>query len=291
MLKIKYKNNTDNEIVLQRDPPFILKTIEGVDALFNTITSISNYNQDGETKISDRYEPRDITVHGHLIADSAEDKAHLRRELIQVFNRDFAGTLFYEIYDKSYSIDVEVVQAPTFAEEEQQYKYIPFQIMLKALDPYFVDTSFYDSLIPLSKTKNLFEFPLNITENFEFATITFGDIIEISNKGDVAVGAVFYFSFIAEVTNPTIYNVLTQESFGFEGTYGPNTRFELSTVRGNIYAYKIVDGVKTNAMNDRIKDSAFLKLSNGLNYLQVQTKNEVSGALVSIKFQPLVIGV
>ena len=58
-----------------------------------------------------------------------------------------------------------------------------------------------------------------------------------------------------------------------------------------MYAYKIVDGVKTNAMNDRIKDSAFLKLSNGSNYLQVQTKNEVSGALVNIKFQPLVIGV
>ncbi len=291
MLKIKYKNNTDNEIVLQRDPPFILKTIEGVDALFNTITSISNYNQDGETKISDRYEPRDITVHGHLIADSAEDKARLRRELIQVFNRDFAGTLFYEIYDKSYSIDVEVVQAPTFAEEEQQYKYIPFQIMLKALDPYFVDTSFFDSLIPLSETKNLFEFPLNITENFEFATINSGEIIEINNDGDTAVGAVFYMEFIGAVKNPRIYNVLTQEYFGFNGDFTPADKFELSTEQGNKYAKKINAGVETNAMPDRMTDSTFLMLKKGMNYLQVQAESGVKMALVNVKFKPLVIGV
>lgn len=291
MLKIKYKNNTDNEIVLQRDPPFILKTIEGVDALFNTITSVSNYNQDGETKISDRYESRDIIVHGHLIADSAEDKALLRRELIQVFNRDFAGTLFYEIYDKSYSIDVEVVQAPTFAEEEQQYKYIPFQIMLKALDPYWLDTSYYNSLIPLSRIVNLFEFPLHITDEFEFATIVSGDIVEIKNEGDADVGAVFFMEFIGAVKNPRIYNVLTQEFFGFKGDYGPTDKFELSTEQGNKYAKKITSGVETNAMSDRIIGSMFLTLKKGTNYLQIQADEGVSSTLVNVKFSPRVIGV
>ena len=97
--------------------------------------------------------------------------------------------------------------------------------------------------------------------------------------------------FIGAVKNPRIYNVLTQEYFGFNGDFTPADKFELSTEQGNKYAKKINAGVETNAMPDRMTDSTFLMLKKGMNYLQVQAESGVKMALVNVKFRPLVIGV
>ena len=97
--------------------------------------------------------------------------------------------------------------------------------------------------------------------------------------------------FIGAVKNPRIYNVLTQEYFGFNGDFTPADKFELSTEQGNKYAKKINAGVETNAMPDRMTDSTFLMLKKGTNYLQVQADEGVSSTLVNVKFSPRVIGV
>ena len=287
---IKYVNTEKTEVVLNNRPPFYITTLEGFDAVENIISSVANYGQDGETVTGQRYAVRDLTIEGTITADSDKELQQLKREITKAFVRDLAGTLYYSRHDKEYMIDVLIERAPKFVDTETNFAE-NYMIQLTAMNPYWMDTSFYDSLIPLSRVVNLFEFPLNITENFEFATISSGEIIEIENNGDTAVGAVFYMEFIGAVKNPRIYNVLTQEFFGFNGDFTPADKFELSTEQGNKYAKKINAGVETNAMPDRMTDSTFLMLKKGMNYLQVQAESGVKMALVNVKFRPLVIGV
>ena len=287
---IKYVNTEKTEVVLNNRPPFYITTLEGFDAVENIISSVANYGQDGETVTGQRYAVRDLTIEGTITADSDKELQQLKREITKAFVRDLAGTLYYSRHDKEYMIDVLIERAPKFVDTETNFAE-NYMIQLTAMNPYWMDTSFYDSLIPLSRVVNLFEFPLNITENFEFATISSGEIIEIENNGDIAVGAVFYMEFIGAVKNPRIYNVLTQEFFGFNGDFTPADKFELSTEQGNKYAKKISSGVETNAMPDRMTDSTFLMLKKGMNYLQVQAESGVKMALVNVKFKPLVIGV
>ncbi len=287
---IKYVNTEKTEVVLNNRPPFYITTLEGFDAVENIISSVANYGQDGETVTGQRYAVRDLSIEGTITADSDKELQQLKREMIRAFVRDLAGTLYYKRHDKEYMIDVLIERAPKFVDTETNFAE-NYMIQLTAMNPYWMDTSFYDSLTPLSREVNLFEFPLNITENFEFATIRSGEIIEINNNGDTAVGAVFYMEFIGAVKNPRIYNVLTQEYFGFNGDFIPADKFELSTEQGNKYAKKINAGVETNAMPDRMTDSTFLMLKKGMNYLQVQAESGAKMALVNVKFRPLVIGV
>ena len=287
---IKYINTEKTEVVLNNRPPFYITSLEGFDAVENIISSVANYGQDGETVTGQRYAVRDLSIEGTITADSDKELQQLKREITKAFVRDLAGTLYYSRHDKEYMIDVLIERAPKFIDTETNFAE-NYMIQLTAMNPYWMDTSFYDSLIPLSRVVNLFEFPLNITENFEFATISSGEIIEIENNGDTAVGAVFYMEFIGAVKNPRIYDVLTQEYFGFNGDFTPADKFELSTEQGNKYAKKISSGVETNAMPDRMTGSTFLMLKKGINYLQVQAESGVKMALVNVKFRPLVIGV
>lgn len=287
---IKYINTEKTEVVLNNRPPFYITSLEGFDAVENIISSVANYGQDGETVTGQRYAVRDLSIEGTITADSDKELQQLKREITKAFVRDLAGTLYYSRHDKEYMIDVLIERAPKFVDTETNFAE-NYMIQLTAMNPYWMDTSFYDSLIPLSRVVDLFEFPLNITENFEFATISSGEIIEIENNGDTAVGAVFYMKFIGAVKSPRIYNVLTQEYFGFNGDFTPADKFELSTEQGNKYAKKINAGVETNAMPDRMTDSTFLMLKKGMNYLQVQAESGVKMALVNVKFRPLVIGV
>ena len=83
-----------------------------------------------------------------------------------------------------------------------------------------------------------------------------------------------------------------QTFFGFKGTFEPGTRFELSTVRGNLYAKKIVNGVETNAVPERMEGSSFFRLSKGDNYLQLKAaNNSQNGITCEMQFTPLVSGV
>lgn len=288
--RIIYKNTEGKEAVFSDKRPLYLGDIEGFDALENDLSTTINFGQDGATLTNQRYGVRDLTIEGTIAGQSDEEVQNLKRELIRIFNRNLAGTLYYQRNGKEYMIDVCVERAPKFTPLNVNFAEA-FMIQLVALDPYFMDTTFYDNLIPLTRVVNAFEFPLNIIDNFEFAKIVTGDITEVVNDGDIEVGAVFYLDTMGDVVNPKIYDVLKQEYFGFQGAYPKGTKFEISTVRNKKYVKKIVGGVETNAMPERMKDSAFLTFSKGKNYFQVQADAGLESVIVNLKFRPLVIGV
>ena len=291
MRTVKYRNTEGAEIVFSNQPPFILQNVEGFGGVSNEIHSQRQFNRPGEQFISQSLEARNIVLEGLILAKSDEDLDVYRRELVKAFNPMLAGTIIYRNdSEKEYEIDVVVDFAPNLDNQLIGTR-IPFQIQLKALDVFWRDVSYYDSLIPLSQKVNLFKFPLQIVEDFQFAAIKSGEIIELQNDGDADVGAIFTIKFFADVVNPRIYNVITQEYFGFVGTYGIGTTLTISTVRGNKFVVKDIYGAETNAMSERSLGSTFLQVRKGSNYFQVQADSGVNATIADLKFTPLVLGV
>lgn len=287
---IKYTNAEGSTVEIYEQRPYILQNIEGFGPVQNQITSREMFGVDGAIKVDDKLVIRDLLIEGTIAAESNEDLMVHRQELAKIFNSKINGTLHYEEYGKKFMIDVEVEHGPNF-DMENTKRTQKFQIMLKALDPYWRDTSVYDSLIPLSKIENKFRFPLILTDDFVFASLVSGEIIEVDNSGSVEVGGVFRLKLNGEVTNPRIYNVLTQEYFGFKGTYPSGTEFEISTVRGKKRVTRTLDNVTTNAMSERMPESVFLQIRKGANYFQIQADDEVNLVMGTLNFTPLVLGV
>ena len=292
MEKLVYTNTNGESLVFSNAKPFILSTKDGFSSVENIITSQKNFGQDGETLVSHNLATRNISFGGTIVAQDKSTLLSHRRSLVRVFNPKLAGTLCYENDNGSYEIDVIPEFAPVIGENDLQgfRNMKPYNVTLKALDPYLSDTSLTDGLTPLSTVEPMFSFPLNITTNYVFATAKSGEIIKVSNDGDIAVGGVFRLKIAVTVVNPRIYNIYTQEFFGFTGTYTSGTLLEISTVRGNKYVRKFTT-VWENAMPERTVGSTFLQMDLGDNYLQIQATSGVEGCLGELEFTPKIMGV
>lgn len=291
MEKIIYTNTENETVVLSMTPPFLLKSKGGFSSVDNDITSGKIYKQDGQQFIDATLSVRNLFMTGMLMGESKESYFGLRRSLIKAFNPKLAGVLIYMNGLGTYQIDVIPELAPSFNESDGGSYYRAFDISLKALDPYWTDKSEIDAEIPMAKIEPMLTFPLEITPDFEFAQLIAGDVIEIHNNGDVAVGAVFTINVGGPLVNPRLYNVLTQEYFALNGTFVTGTRLRISTLCGKKRVEQNDGDGWYNIMTKRKVESKFLQLKKGSNYLQLQADSGVEFTTSYIKFEPKILGV
>lgn len=293
-----YTNKKGESLVFKEEGPFFLQNIEGLEAPENVITSEEVYGTDGARVVGIRLSTRKPILEGTLIGADEKELYEFRREMINTIDLKEPGTLTINIYDKTYEVDVWPIQAPAFklydASPGKVDQLNLFTIQFEAFDAYLRDVSYYNSLVPLSVMQPQLRFPVVFKQGqkMTFGTYISGNIIDVCNDGDVAVGAIFHMRCVTRVKNPMIYNVTKQTYFGFSGTYEAGTRFELSTVRGNLYVKKIINGIETNAMPERLDGSTFLQVLKGVNYIQTRADdNTVSGFICEMQYTPLVSGV
>ena len=101
------------------------------------------------------------------------------QKIISLFNPKEAGTIVYFNNIGEYQIDVIPEFLPAFNESSMRgiNRASLFTVQLKALDPYWTDKSEIDAEIPMTREENLFEFPLEITDNFEFSRLIAGEVL------------------------------------------------------------------------------------------------------------------
>ncbi|EAD0738587.1 phage tail family protein [Listeria monocytogenes] len=291
MYELIYKNSEGALLSFGVRPPFTVKSKTGFGAVENKIVTEEQYNLDGVIKVSERLDKRDLTIKGEIIAKSPADLFQLQHELVKILNPKTPGTLIYRAFGNEYQIDVLIVKAPELPEAVKNIT-ATFTCSFIALDPYWHDMSTYNSLIPLAVATKKHFWPLEIVTGYEFSTLKSGEIVPVTNDGDVTVGGTFYFSLGTEVTNPEVYNVITQEFFRFKGSYPAGTKFKLVTTRGRKEALMIApNGEQTNAMPLRDPNSTFLQLEKGANYFQVKATSGLGNVIVQLDFQPLVGGI
>ena len=293
MERIIYTNTEGESIIFSNTPPFILSEKEGFESVDNNIISTTGYDQDGESLVSQNLDVRNLTIGGSILGVDEEEYLTMRRELIRVFNPKIAGYISYTNDIGTYEIDCIPEFLPRI--NEQDYKGSKraktFTLSLKALDPYFTDKSEIDAEIPMARIEPMFSFPLEITKSFEFARLIAGDVIEIQNNGDVAVGAVFTIDVNGPLVNPRLYNVITQDYFALKGTFMTGTKLRISTVRGKKKVEQNDGDGWFNIMTKRKVESKFLQIDRGINYLQLQADSGVKFTTSYIKFDPKILGV
>lgn len=289
-MEIRYRNTEGQEVVMGQEPPFLVTAKEGFAAVENQLTTQTQYGLDGALLIHQQLGVRSLDIKGEIVAHTAKELSDMRLMLSSIFNPQLAGTLYYCDFNKTYSIDVVIEQAPVMDESPVNLS-TEFTLSLKALDPYWADITKYNSLISLSGLHNNFKFPFVITDNFTFANIESGVITKVTNSGDVPVGGIFTMRVNAQATNIKVVNILTQEVFEFLGTYEAGTVLTVNTKRGEKQVTKTVDGVTTNAMSERSDNSVFLQMAKGDNFIQIQADTGQSNITTEFQFTPLVMGV
>lgn len=289
-MQLKYINTEGVEVILGAVAPFFITEKEGFGAVENTLTTQKQYALDGEILVSQQLTTRELKLTGEILANDIVEMQDLRTKLVSAFNPQLAGTLYYSNADKSYMIDVVVEIAPSLDSSAQNLSQ-EFSIQLKALDPYWIDSTEYNKLIHLSEVKGAFIFPVAVTSEYVFAHIMTGNITKISNTGDVAVGGIFTLTMTADVENITILDVVTQETFTFPHKYDAGTILQVNTIRGEKQVTKTIDGVTTNAISERGLGSSFLQMAKGDNFIQVTAESGTLNILTDFKFTPLVMGV
>lgn len=288
---VTYKNTNGKELVLGRFAPFFMLSFSGFGTPENNVVSQNLFGIDGAQKIAQQLNVRDMEVIMRIMARNFDDLQHLKRTAISVLNPSLAGTIIYTTPNGKYEIDVEVIKGIDEAEDNTATTQ-KASLQFRALDPYWRDRSFYNNLIPLSHVRNLFKFPVNIVEKFKFAEMIPGEIITIENEGDAQVGAVFTMSFTKVVENPKIYNIRTQEYFGFNKTFNAGDKVTINTIRNQKRVlFKPNGGEEVNAMSMRMQGSTFLVLNQGNTYLQIQATSGLEGIIANLDYSPLVLGV
>lgn len=292
-VEISYKNTLDQEIKMDRFGPFYLTSYEGFGSPENEISSQKIFGKSGQRKTSSSLAYRDMSVGLAIKEESFESLKDKEHQVMAIINPELAGTLFIRIDDNLYSIDAEAIKGYEGSKDSSASTSSSI-MQFRALDPEWRDENVRNKSIPLSTNDNKLKFPLSITPDFAFATISPGQIVKILNKGDFVVGFELNIQCNAEVTNPRIYNVVTQEFFGWTGTFDAGTVIYLSTIHGKkkTWYQDDTDPEATNAMGTRMAGSSFFGLDNiEANNLVVQADIGEENILATISFTPLIIGV
>lgn len=291
MFKFNYRNTEGAIITMGVERPFVITSSDGLDAVTNNITTLTQFNMAGVDIVGQQLASRTIKLEGEVVATSSSELEDLRSRFISIMNPDLAGSLEVETNNKTYSIDVLVDVAPSFGTSQKANEY-EFTVELLAAQPYFYDVTDYNKLIPLSSIQNKMKFPLQITSNYIFTSIVSGAITTVTNSGDIKTGAVFTIKVSGDATNVKILNIATNEYFLINDSFVAGDVITLNTLRGHLQVYKTdANGTKTNLMSKRDVNSDFFELIKGDNFIQITATTGETVITTDMQFTPLVLGV
>lgn len=285
--KITYLNSSGGMIIFERVPPYVLLEKTGFGGIANQITSEKLFDYDGEVEQNSSLETRSLGIKALVYGESRAEDVKLRRNLLSVFNPKLRGKLTYESYGKTYEIEVSITNGWEENYDERSGTY-QGSVSFKALSPLWKDVSSDSYIVQLGQTVNLLTFPLKITDNFEFARTESGREVEVINPGHIPIGMEVDIECTAEVINPKIYNLYTEEYFAFNATFKGGDQIYLNTNKGEKQV--LING--ENGFFKRKLGSTFLQISHlETNYFVLQAERGVENMIATMKYHPLLTGV
>lgn len=145
----------------------------------------------------------------------------------------------------------------------------------------------------ISGVVNMFSFPFSApAEGVEMSSLTGEEYALLRNNGNETTGFVITVYARDDVVNPVIYNALTNEAIGIDGTLEKGSTLTISTVDGN-KRIKIADtsGAEKNVLYLKRKGSTWLKLAPGDNYIAYAAQEGADAMMVTLHHNELFAGV
>lgn len=240
-------------------------------------------NMQGAKFKSSRVETRNIVITLRLNGDVEGNRQNLYRFFIsggwcKVYYKNENRNVYIEGY-------VDTVDGDLFSISEQ------IQISIVCMNPYF--KNLFDVYNDISKIFAGFIFPFSIDEQgVIFSGYDLYREAEIINSSDIECGMIITFRATADnISNPTLFDVDTRESMVLNLTMNAGDEVIVNTNKGQKTVTKIVNGVRSNAINTFGIGSTWMQLKPGVNKFYYSANDSMQFLNVEIKHNILYEGV
>lgn len=239
------------------DSMYVITDIQGLNPPKATIYTASSALIDGGKYTSARAEMRDIKL-AFSIEHSAE---YARMQMYKVLRIKQPVTIYY----KSEYLDVWTIGyiqtiSPSYGAKKQ---IVTVDILCPS--PYLKGAQ--EIVNELSSTLKKFHFPFASTSIPELVMgeLQSLSIIDIENLGGIETGIIFELYARNAVTNPIIYNYVTQEYIQIKYSMQSADLITINTEKGHKTATLLRSGVESNLFNYVAEGSTWLQLELGNN--------------------------
>lgn len=260
MFEIILENKAGDQLTFEMNSPFTVIDIQGLnppDAIINTSQVAL---MDGAKFNSSKMNMRTLNIAFAIEYDAAKNRIEVfkvlkSKQYVKLYYNGQYRQVFIEGYIQSIDISYfEMKQIVTCA--------------ILCPSPYFKEAQ--DIVNHLRTIISAFHFPFSSTAEpqivFSYVSTEIG--ITVDNGGDVECGMIIELYASGAVSNPKIFNYLTQEYIGLNIEMQAADLITIDTRQGQKTATLLRNGVETNIFNNVIKGSTWLQLeANGSTFV------------------------
>ena len=281
----RVKNQEELVLDMVSTPDYILKSVDW-GTVKGTHHSYKYVNQVGESITNTSLGTRPITIEGWIVAENENHMTSLKNKLNSFINPQEEITLSYSNYKIDFIPDETVKYSISAAENNEIF--CKFQINGTAPNPLFSDD--FETTSVFVETTPCFHFPLVMSTSLDDKGIIFGKrtaslIVNLVNKGSVAVGMKIVFKANGTIVNPGLVNVNTQEEFTINKTLVDGEEIEITTIIGEKSVKgKIGNNDFTNYFMSKSVDSSWLQLDVGDNLFRYDAEDGIENLDVFVYF-------
>lgn len=259
MYTLKVQNQYGEVLELTHNEGYVITDITGIDPPDAVINTTRNAGADGSMFNGAYVDNRQIVI-TMAINSPAEDN---RIKLYKYFKMKNAIRLFYKNSTRDVYIDGYVQHINIQYFDKKQI----VQITVFCPNPFFNDVS--DNMVEFNAIDSLFEFPFEIVTPIPFSEITTGEEINVRNLGDVASGMEIKIIVAGTVTNPVMYNVVTNQYFKIMKSFSTGDVIVINTNKKYKKVQLTSEGTTTSIVGNIASGSTWLQIDPGDNIFQI----------------------
>ena len=255
------ENQYGQQIELTHSNNYSVKSVLGFDPPDGIINLTRNAGQDGSEYNSSYMDNRTITITLAINYPAEKNRIDLYKffkikQAVKLYFRNGSRNVWINGYTQSF-------QVAFFDQKETA------QITVICPRPYLNDVE--PVIEELTNIISLFEFPFEIEEDYpvEMSRIEIGVEKSVFNAGDVSTGMIVKIRILGSVTNPIIYNPITNEFIKILDELSEGDYIEICTIPGRKSIKKISSGMPSNLIGKLAAGSTWMQLQPGDNVFSI----------------------
>lgn len=284
MYELILENAAGDQLTFNQNSPFTVAEIQGLNPPTATINTSAVALIDGEKFNSAKLNMRTINVAFAIEYQAAKN----RIEVFNVLKSKQSVKLYYNGQYRKVWIEgyIQSIDITYFSMK---------QIVTAAIlcpSPYFKGAQ--EMVNELTNIISAFHFPFASTEEPELVFSYFSNDVGIfvENDGDTECGMVIELYARDAISNPKIYNYVTQDFIGLNFEMQQADLITLNTKQGQKTATLLRNGVESNVFNYVMQNSTWLQLAaNGSTFVYEVGEGNVSDLAVTFRHYNLYEGV
>lgn len=289
MEKIILRNSSGRQIVFSTSSDYhvnIKKDVSGLSDASNEIFTQRGLGQYGETVTGFQIGSRLIEISGAFRVTDKNIVSFLRQALNNTLSPEDTLEIIYDLDGNQRKI-YGIAQDLKFGCGAIFYN---FYISILCPDPLWREMT--QTATSIVSWVGAFEFPVEITDNWEIGILDKKSEVDVVNKGDVTCGCKIVFYATASLKNPSLKNTETEEYIKINASLSAGDKLEVTTFYQNKTAYITrASGEKENVIQYLDPGSTFLQLKIGDNLFSYDADSGKSNLEITVYHDNLYRGV